>query len=56
MPALLKGVASGLETLSGMIVIQLLANGILQQMVQPIAMGAGVDLTRARAPASAGGC
>lgn len=47
---------AGTEAAIGMIVIQLLANGILQQMVQPIAMGAGVDLTRARAPASAGGC
>lgn len=85
---------AGTEAAIGMIVIQLLANGILQQMVQPIAMGAALgihplavlvvtigggalfgavglilaapltsaamriaaDLTRARAPAPAGGC
>jgi putative heme transporter len=85
---------AGTDAAIGMIVIQLLANGILQQMVQPIAMGAALgihplavlvvtigggalfgavglilaapltsavtriaaDLTRARAPAPAGGC
>jgi putative heme transporter len=86
---------AGTDAAIGMIVIQLLANGILQQMVQPIPMGAALgihplavlvvtiaggalffgavglilaapltsaairiaaDLTRARAPAAAGGC
>jgi putative heme transporter len=85
---------AGTDAAIGMIVIQLLANGVLQQMVQQIAMGAALgihplavlvvtigggalfgavglilaapltsaatriaaDLTRARAPAPAGGC
>jgi putative heme transporter len=35
---------AGTDAAAGMIVIQLLANGILQQMVQPIAMGAALGI------------
>ena len=35
---------SGPEAAGGMIVVQLLANGILQQMVQPFAMGAALGI------------
>jgi predicted PurR-regulated permease PerM len=35
---------AGTDAAAGMIVVQLLANGILQQMVQPIAMGAALGI------------
>src|SRR5204863_6011971 len=35
---------AGTDAAVGMIVIQLLANGLLQQMVQPIAMGAALGI------------
>ena len=35
---------AGADAAAGMIVVQLLANGILQQMVQPIAMGASLGI------------
>jgi predicted PurR-regulated permease PerM len=35
---------SGTDAAIGMIIVQLLANGILQQMVQPIAMGAALGI------------
>ena len=35
---------AGTDAAAGMIVIQLLANGVLQQMVQPFAMGAALGL------------
>jgi predicted PurR-regulated permease PerM len=34
----------GPDTAAGMIVVQLLANGLLQQMVQPFAMGAALGI------------
>ncbi len=36
--------AGGADTAAGMIVVQLLANGVLQQMVQPFAMGAALGI------------
>lgn len=36
--------AAGTEAAAGMIVVQLLANGILQQIVQPFAMGAALGI------------
>ena len=35
---------AGTDAAIGMIVVQLLANGLLQQLVQPIAMGAALDI------------
>jgi len=35
---------AGTDAAIGMIVVQLLANGVLQQIVQPIAMGAALDI------------
>jgi len=35
---------AGVDAAAGMIVVQLLANGILQQLVQPIAMGAALGI------------
>jgi predicted PurR-regulated permease PerM len=35
---------AGADAAAGMIVIQLLANGILQQMIQPIAYGAALGI------------
>ena len=35
---------SGVEAAGGMIIVQLLANGLLQQMVQPFAMGAALGI------------
>jgi putative heme transporter len=50
---------AGTDAAIGMVVIQLLANGILQQMVQPIAFGAALGIhplavltSRSRAAAS----
>ena len=34
----------GTDAAAGMVVVQLLANGILQQMVQPFAMGAALGI------------
>src|SRR4029079_7479502 len=36
--------SSGPEAAGGMIIVQLLANGVLQQMVQPLAMGAALGI------------
>ena len=36
--------SSGIDAALGMVVVQLLANGILQQMVQPFAMGAALGI------------
>ena len=36
--------SSGTDAAAGMIVVQLLANGILQQLVQPFAMGAALGI------------
>jgi predicted PurR-regulated permease PerM len=36
--------SSGVDAAAGMIVVELLANGILQQMVQPFAMGAALGI------------
>jgi predicted PurR-regulated permease PerM len=36
--------SGGPEAAGGMIVVQLLANGVLQQMVQPLAMGAALGI------------
>lgn len=35
---------AGADAAAGMVVVQLLANGILQQMVQPLAMGAALGI------------
>ena len=35
---------AGADAAGGMIVVQLLANGVLQQMVQPFAMGAALGI------------
>ena len=42
--AVLMSLSAGTDAAIGMVVVQLLANGILQQLVQPFAMGAALGI------------
>ncbi len=39
---------AGTDVAAGMIVVQLLANSVLQQVVQPLAMGGAIGIDRSR--------